>query len=347
VSKHLTTLLVLALLGSASFVPGCERASDEGRSAGGGGAGERPRVAFVTNGVASFWVIAEAGARAAGADFDAQVDVRMPNGIVDQNRIIEDMLVNSVDGLAISPIDGENQNAKLNEAAARTLLITHDSDAPGSERLAYIGMDNYTAGRLCGELVREALPDGGRVMIFIGRLEQDNAKRRRQGVIDELLGREPDPDRYDPPDARLEGNGYVILDTRTDDFTQAGAQAQAEDALARHPDLDGMIGLFAYNPPAIVNALRNAGKVGEVAVIGFDEDDGTLDGIESGAIFGTVVQNPYMYGYESVRVLAALARGDRSVLPESGFMDIPARKITPENVAEFRADLHEKLGRGG
>ncbi|QKK10145.1 MAG: sugar-binding protein [Planctomycetota bacterium] len=308
---------------------------------------KEPTVAFVTNGVASFWVLAQAGANQAAEDLDINVDVRMPDGLVDQNRIIEDLLVNDVLGIAISPIDGVNQNTKLNEAAARTHLITHDSDAPESNRELYIGMDNYTAGRLCGELVREAMPEGGQIVIFIGRLEQENAKRRRQGVIDELLGRDADPTRYDSPDARLEGNGFVILDTRTDDFTQVGSQTQAEDVLALYPEIDGMIGLFAYNPPAILNALRNAGKVGEVTVVGFDEDEATLEGIKAGEVYGTVVQNPYMYGYESVRVLAALAEGDTSVIPASGFLDIPARKILPDNVEAFHADLKEKLGQGG
>ncbi|MFG0242366.1 MAG: sugar-binding protein [Phycisphaerales bacterium JB054] len=308
---------------------------------------KEPTVAFVTNGVASFWVLAQAGANQAAEDLDINVDVRMPDGLVDQNRIIEDLLVNDVVGIAISPIDGVNQNAKLNEAAARTHLITHDSDAPDSNRELYIGMDNYTAGRLCGELVREAMPEGGEIVIFIGRLEQENAKRRRQGVIDELLGRDADPTRYDSPDARLEGNGFVILDTRTDDFTQAGSQTQAEDVLALYPEIDGMVGLFAYNPPAILNALRNAGKIGEVVVVGFDEDDATLEGIKAGEVYGTVVQNPYMYGYESVRVLTALSKGDTSVIPASGFLDIPARKILPDNVEAFHADLKEKLGRGG
>lgn len=332
---HRTTLSVLLIpLVALAMLTGCGREKE-------------PTVAFVTNGVASFWVLAQAGANQAAEDLDINVDVRMPDGLVDQNRIIEDLLVNDVLGIAISPIDGVNQNTKLNEAAARTHLITHDSDAPESNRELYIGMDNYTAGRLCGELVREAMPEGGQIVIFIGRLEQENAKRRRQGVIDELLGRDADPTRYDSPDARLEGNGFVILDTRTDDFTQVGSQTQAEDVLALYPEIDGMIGLFAYNPPAILNALRNAGKVGEVTVVGFDEDEATLEGIKAGEVYGTVVQNPYMYGYESVRVLAALAEGDTSVIPASGFLDIPARKILPDNVEAFHADLKEKLGQGG
>jgi len=110
-------------------------------------------------------------------------------GISDQKRIIEDLLTRGVEGIAVSPIDPINQTELLNTAARRSKLVTADSDAPQSERLFYVGMDNHQAGAMRGDLVKEALPQGGTVMLFIGRLEQDNAKRRRQGVIDSLLGR--------------------------------------------------------------------------------------------------------------------------------------------------------------
>ena len=136
---------------------------------------ERLRVAHVTNGVASFWTIAEKGAEAGGLDFNADVDVLMPaEGITQQHQMIEDLLTRGVDGVAVSPIDPVNQTDLLNDAAEETVLITHDSDAPDSNRRCYIGMDNYDAGRMCGELVKEAMPDCGEVMTFIGHLEQDN-----------------------------------------------------------------------------------------------------------------------------------------------------------------------------
>ncbi|MCA9078052.1 MAG: substrate-binding domain-containing protein [Planctomycetaceae bacterium] len=181
------------------------------------------------------------------------------------------------------------------------------------------------------------------VMIFVGNIEQDNARLRRQGVIDALLGRAYDPDRYDEPGQELEGNGVTILDTRTDNFDSSQAKAQAEDTLTAHPDVSCMIGLFAYNPPAILDTLLGAGKLGEVNVVGFDEAEETLQAIEDGHCYGTVVQDPYSYGYESVRILASLAREDDSVLPERGFLDIPARKITSQNVVEFRTSLNERL----
>ena len=120
----------------------------------------KPTVAFVTNGIASFWVIAQAGARAAGEEFDVEVLVRMPpDGVADQKRMLEELLTLGVDGIAVSPIDPDNQTDILNTCAAQTKLITHDSDAPKSNRICYVGMSNYDAGRMCGELVREAIPD--------------------------------------------------------------------------------------------------------------------------------------------------------------------------------------------
>ncbi len=97
----------------------------------------RPRVGFVSNGVAPFWVIAKAGAEQAGRDFDVDVSVHMPaEGLSDQKRILEDLMTQDVDGLAVSPIDPDNQTELIDQACARMPVVTHDSDAPTSARLA-------------------------------------------------------------------------------------------------------------------------------------------------------------------------------------------------------------------
>ncbi len=337
-----TALLAVSLLGCGG--------APEGESAAGGG-GEKPiRVAYVTNGIDPFWTIAEAGANAAGKEFGVEVEVLMPpKGLVDQTRMIETLLSRGIDGIAISPIDAANQVQMINEAARITNVITQDSDAPDSNRLCFIGMDNYKAGRQAGVLVKEALPDGGKLMIFVGRLEQLNSQQRRQGVIDELLGRPEQTSgptmQFDPPDARLEGNGYTILGTLTDNFDYAKAKANAEDTIAAHADLSGMVGLFAYNIPNCLTAVKEAGKLGQIKLISFDEQDGTLQGIIDGHVQGTVSQQPYLYGFDSVRVLAALARGDQSVIPAGGFYEVPSVVVRKDNVESFWAEL--KRLRGG
>jgi ribose transport system substrate-binding protein len=132
-------------------------------------AGGKTRVAYVTNGIASFWTIAEVGCNAAAKDLDVECLVRMPDGAADQKRMLEELISDQVAGVAVSPIDPGNQTGILNQVAEATNLITQDSDAPDSNRLAYIGMNNYDAGRMCGKLVKEAMPEGGEVMIFVGR----------------------------------------------------------------------------------------------------------------------------------------------------------------------------------
>ena len=226
-------------------------------------ASEGPEYAFITNGVADFWTIGRAGALKAAADLGVKAAVIMPNSITDQTRKIEDLLTRGTAGIAISPINPTNQGEVLAKAAAATNLITHDSDAPDSPRQVYIGMDNYEAGLICGKLVRDALPAGGKVMLFIGRLDQDNSQRRRQGCIDGILGREPDASRRDDPGATLtsDDSRYKILGTMTDQFDRAKAKANAEDALLRHPDVAAMVGLFEYNPPLILEALERAGRL--------------------------------------------------------------------------------------
>jgi len=325
---------------------GCDRGDSGGgtssattRQANGGA---KPRLAYVTNGVDPFWTIAAKGSDDGAAEFNADVQNVFPNGPEEQKQKIEDLLIRGIDGLAISPIDAKNQTPLINQAAAKTHVITHDSDAPESTRLVYIGMDNYDAGRMCGQLVKEALPNGGKVAIFVGRLEQDNARKRRQGVIDELMNRPKDSNRYDAPGNEIKGDKYTIVGTLTDQFDRARAKSNAEDMMSLHPDLGCMVGLFAYNPPLCLEALRTLGKLGQVKVVAFDEQDATLQAIKDGHCHGTVVQNPYEYGRQSVRVLAALARDDKTVIPPGGFMDIPARQIRKDNVDAFWTDLKKK-----
>ncbi len=326
---------LLLLLTAATFaLIGCGKQGSSG-----------PTYAFVTNGVDPFWNLAESGVKQAAADLGVNVDVIKPaGGAVEQKEKLEDLMTRGARGIAVSPVDPANQTDFLNTVAERTTLITHDSDAPDSNRRVFIGVDNYTAGRMCGQLVKEAMPQGGSVMILVGRMEQDNAKRRRQGVIDELLGRSEDPSRFDVPGTVIEGNNYKILGTLTDQFDRAKAKANAEDTISAHDDLGCFVGLFAYNPPLALEALEQADKLNQVKVVAFDEADATLQGIKDGTVHGTVVQNPYMYGYESVRVLKALHEGDESVIPDDKFIHVEARQIRKADVDAFWADLKTKRG---
>lgn len=334
-----TRVALFAACGLAALaVLACNRSRD---------ASSKPRIAFVTNCVAPFWTIAEAGVAKAREQFGVDVAFYMPpsGSVAEQKAKLEDLLATGVSGIAVSPIDPANQTVDLDGLAARTHLITHDSDAPDSKRLVYVGMDNYSAGRMCGAIVKKAIPEGGKVAMFVANISQDNARRRRQGVIDELLGRPADSSRYDAPGQVLKNDQYTILDTYTDGTDHAKGKANAEDALNGNPDLACMVGLFEYNTPLCLEVLKQAGKLGVVKVVAFDEASQTLQGIVDGHVTGTVVQDPYNYGYKSVEVLAAIVKGDMSVIPASKFIDIPGRVIERSNVDAFWIDLKAKTGK--
>lgn len=341
-------VFVVLAAGLQACTPAGEPAADEVAQA------STPKLVFVTGGATPFWDIAVAGANAAGSELDAEVETQVPESAAEQNQMLRTLLSQDIDGVAVSPMNPSGQRQLLDQLASRANLVTHDSDAPQSHRLAFVGVDNYAAGRLCGQLVKQALPVGGNLAIFVGRLEQLNAQQRRQGLIDELLDVPIDEEkraferyfpahRY-PKSGSIEGDRYTIVGTFTDDLDMAEADKRVEEALTEHPNLGGIVGLFSYNIPVALGVLERLGRSGDIEMVAFDEADETLQGIQDGAVFGTVVQNPYRYGYDSIRILADLARGDRSVLPEQGFLDVPARQVTAENVDAFRGELRELTG---
>jgi ribose transport system substrate-binding protein len=333
----------------AAALAGCNKKEQPPSAGGVRRPSDKVKIAYVSNGVDPFWNVAAAGTKAAAKEFNAEVEVLMPpKGIVDQKRMIETALARGVDGIAISPIDAKNQVDLINTAADQAKVITDDSDAPDSKRLCFVGMNNYKAGREAGKLVKEALPSGGKVMIFVGRLEQLNAQQRRQGVIDELMDRAEqalDAMKYDAPGEELKGPTFTIISTRTDNFDYPKAKANAEDAITAYPDLGCMVGLFAYNAPNCLEAVKQANKVGSIKIVSFDEQKETLQGITDGSVYGTVSQQPYQYGYHSVRILAGLVRGDESVLPPNKFLEVPIKIVKKDNVATFWAEL-KKLQAG-
>ena len=111
------------------------------------------------------------------------------------------------------------------------------------------------------------------------------------------------------------------------------------DAMVKNPDLGCAVGLWSYNGPAIYNAVKAAGKIGKVKIVCFDEEVETLEGVEEGAIDATIVQQPFEFGYQSVKLMAAYLRGDKSVVPESKKIIVPTLVVNKANVAEFSVKM--------
>ena len=322
ISAFVCTLLLMVLFVSCQPAPSGTNT---------GGAGTKHKLAFVTNNASEFWTIARKGTEKAVAEIpNIQVDFRIPadGTAAEQQRIIDDLLANGVEGIAISPVDPKNQTGMLNNVAGKTLVVTQDSDAPDSNRTCYIGTDNVAAGRQAGQLVKEALPQGGKIMIFVGVLDASNAQQRYQGLKEALVG-----------------SNITIIDVRTDNTDRVRAKSNAADTLVNNPDIAGMVGLWSYNGPAILAAVKEANKVDKVKIVAFDEEDETLSGVRDGAIYATVVQQPFEFGYRSMELMSKVLNGDKSQIPASKQIFVPTLAIKKADVDEFTKKINALRGR--
>jgi len=323
-NSFMTMLAVVLAAGWA----GCKK-SEPGAAAPAAepGAAKPLKFAFMTNNSSDFWNIAEKGVRKAEKDLGVQAVMFRPlkTEVAEQQRFIEDIMVQNFDGLAICAINPDAMTDLLNKVAAKMPVVVHDSDAPKSQRKAFVGTDNVAAGKLAGQAAIDALKAAniskGKVAMFVGRIDMQNSIDRKRG-IDETLGKQP---------------GIEILPIFLDGADRNKAKKNVEDALARYPDLVMVIGLWSYNGPAMVDAVQAATRKKKPVVVAFDEEEATLKAVEDGTIFATIVQRPYQFGYQSMKALKDVREG--KTIPT--FIDTTIQKIDKSNLTTFWAELKE------
>jgi ribose transport system substrate-binding protein len=300
--------------------------------AAGAGAQDKKELVFVVNGASDFWKLAEAGVKKAQGelpDYDLQFKYPEQAAAAIQQRLMDDLVAAGVDAIMVSAVDPKTSTEALNRVGSQVPLFTTDSDAPDSNRIAYIGSSNTDAGKQAGEIALKAMPDGGQCIGFVGLPGADNARERIEGMK-----------------ATLAGSKVELIDVRGDDIDQTRAKRNVEDALAANPDIACFVGFYSYNTPRIYEVLKESGKLGQVKVIAFDEDPITLGGVREGTIEGTVVQQPYEWGYQGMKLMAKYLEGDKSVIPADELIIVPTKIIDKANVDAFEAELKARIAGG-
>jgi ribose transport system substrate-binding protein len=286
-------------------------------------------LAFVVNGASDFWKIAEAGVKKAQGElpnYDLQFKYPEQASAAVQQRVMDDLVAAGAAGIMVSAVDPKNQTEELNKVASQSVLFTTDSDAPQSKRVAYIGSSNTDLGKDAGKLMLKALPEGGKCIGFVGLPGADNARERIEGVKE-----------------TIKGSKVELVGIRADDIDQTRAKRNVEDALAAMPDVSCLVGFYSYNTPRIYEVLKEAGKLDKIKIIGFDEDPITLGGVKEGSIVGTVVQQPFEWGYQGMKLMAKVIEGDKSGVPANGIIIVPGKVIEKSNVDDFMAQMKQML----
>ena len=292
---------------------------------------DKKTLAFVVNGASDFWKAAEAGVKKAQGELPNYTLVfKYPeqSSAAIQTRMMDDLVAAGVAGIMVSAVDPKTMGDALNRVGGQVALFTTDSDAPNSKRIAYIGSSNVDAGKQAGQLMLKAMPNGGKCMGFVGLPGADNARERIDGVKE-----------------TIKGSKIELVDVRADDIDQTRAKRNVEDTITARPEINCMVGFYSYNTPRIYEALKEAGKLGKVTIIGFDEDAITLGGVKEGTIVGTVVQQPYEWGYQGMKDMAKYLEGDKSFIPANHLIIIPTQIIDKGNVDAFWTELKARQGK--
>ncbi len=254
-------------------------------------------VKVITNGNDPFWDTMGLGLDAGTKEAGIKGAWTAPDGADNtaQKNTFEQTITANADGIAVSPIDPAAFTPVINSAIDKGIpVITFDSDAPESERLAYVGTNNFEAGRQAGEAAVQMFPSGGKLVAFVGNMTADNARQRYNGFLEAIKGHHIE----------------MLQDPYEDNKDQVGlAHSNVANAITKYGDkINGFVGIYAYNGPAIVDEVTKAGRLHKVKIICFDGVTKTLDNIKNNLVDAAIVQKPYEFGRISAKLLALINR---------------------------------------
>lgn len=300
-----------------------------------------PTIAFITGGSGPYWQIAVNGARAAARDHQVNLLLHTPTeeeSIEQQMEILTRLDISSLDAVALSPLDAEGQTHIINRLARELIVVTFDSDAPLSDRQGHVGTSNFAAGMTAARIANEAVPQGGKIAVLLANLTKQNLIERQAGF------RERISQYADDVGGATGAPRWTVVGYFVDDGDDAICADNIRQVLSEHPDLTCFVGMNARHGPILLQVLGEEQKLGQVTLVTFDEAPETLDGIEEGHIYATIAQDPYKYGYESIKSLAELCRGDATQLPVvgKGSIYVGAEAIHKDDLPAFRARLRAR-----
>jgi len=306
----------------------------------GAGSGEVRRLIILTNGDDPFWDAMRAGMEdaetelnLAAAGFDAQLDKNDGSDKGQADKLQQYANQGDIAAVAISVIDAKNVAVadamrKLQEQGIKVLTVDSDVDRQrsGDARFAYLGTDNIEGGRELGKAAQGLRPEGGKYACLVGHKSAANAVERITGFA------EGAGEKFTPAE-----------DTLGDEVDLSVADKNVRDALQRHPDLNVLVGIWAYNANAIASTVKDQGIRDKTTVVTFDAPPKALVHFENGLIDAMVVQNPYQMGFDATKLMKALVEDDqetvKAMVPEDKIIVTGLKVVVPDQGSPLKKEM--------
>jgi ribose transport system substrate-binding protein len=243
------------------------------------------KYAFMTNNISPFWTAAQIGVARASSELNVPITFQAPTAaelLSQQLSMLETFVNDQYTGITFSSIDRNAPKDIIQKAIDQgSIVLTMDSDANDSARWFYIGMSDYDAGKIAGEAAKKVVGKG-KMVGLVGFATAQNAQDRIAGFND-----------------AVKGSGIELVEVLLDDIKPEVALSNAQTAMQKYPDLAGFITFYSYDGPAAGQAVKQAGKTGQVKIVAFDAEPETQRLLEEGVVQVMIGQRVYFYGYLS------------------------------------------------
>lgn len=266
-----------------------------------------------------YWQDIKKGAEEAAKDKNIIVEFQGPDyaSVEEGIRLIKMAYASNVSGIITYVQDSSSYNAIINKIIDDNIpLITIDSDAEESKRLAYIGTDNVNAGKVGAKEMIRQVGNTGDIGIILGGAEVKNQIERVKGFKSYIE----------------ENSNLKITNTESSDSYLLQAELATKKILTDNVDIKALFCTSAQDGIGAAKAIKSMNLIGKVKIICFDALPETLDLIEEGVISATIAQNPYVMGQESVNTIVNIIKGNK--VQELQLIDVLV--INDKNIAEYK-----------
>jgi ribose transport system substrate-binding protein len=243
--------------------------------------------------------------------------------------VLEQVIAKNPAGIAVTCINPDALAAPIKKAKdAGIPIVTFDADSPSSGRYSFLATGNKAAGAMAADYLGKELNGKGKVAICTlpGQL---NHEERVAGFKETMASKYPD---------------IEIVSTVNGKADQTIAATMMSGVLQANPDVNGIFASDATSGVGVATAVKEAGKAGQVKIVSFDTDKGTLDLIKEGTITASVAQGTWNMGYWSMMFLYTLHHDlvnpvdgwkDKNINPLPPSVDTGTNMVTKDNVDAF------------
>lgn len=264
---------------------------------------EKVTIAFVPQQVGiTYFEAANNGAQKAAADLGVDVYYVGPTEIdaVSQSNTVTDLINQKVDAICIQPTDSESILPVLGKAMkAGIKVVTWGCDVDPTFRDAFVNSINYDEfGFTMTDKIAEAMGEEGEFAIITSALTAVDCAAWVEACKVRIAEKYPN---------------MTLIAVEPCDDDQDKAYNIAQNLITANPNLKGILGVTSPAPPAAAQAVTDAGKIGEISVVGAVEPSMSNAYLKTGAIYCGVLWDVEAFGELTIKIADALLKGEEIV----------------------------------